>query len=250
MAVSTHRVCSDHRIFNGQSTCRFDSPYFLAVRRSADGIVPVAWTRRPCPGVNRNVISRASSSRCRRLDGPGAHRRHPLRLRRPDREQPAADGAAGGGGAAALPRVVRPPPLPRPRAHPHHQRRAGGVGADAAWSTLPIATTVTRGRPQCREDGEASSLHSGSRTSLRRSIEARAHFATRQQRCSRRLHDGDILHRHDGDCHWRCCMAPMSRRVAQSVVSSAIRSTRHVDAIFYSPVASSNACTHETQRSR
>src|SRR3990172_5077559 len=43
-------------------------------------------------------------------------RGYPLRLRRPDREQPAADGAAGGGGAAALPRVVRPPPLPRPRA--------------------------------------------------------------------------------------------------------------------------------------
>ena len=42
-------------------------------------------------------------------------RRYPLRLRRPDREQPAADCVVGGGGAAALPRMVRPLPLPRPR---------------------------------------------------------------------------------------------------------------------------------------
>ena len=57
------------------------------------------------------------------------HRRYPLCLRRPDREQPAADGVVGGGSAAALPGMVRPPPLPRPRTHPHHQWRAGGVGA-------------------------------------------------------------------------------------------------------------------------
>ena len=65
--------------------------------------------------------------------GARSDRRHPLRLRRPDREQPAADGAVGGRGAAALPRVVRPPPLPRPRAHPHHQRRAGRLGSKVAW---------------------------------------------------------------------------------------------------------------------
>ncbi|MBX3121037.1 MAG: restriction endonuclease subunit S [Fimbriimonadaceae bacterium] len=40
------------------------------------------------------------------------------------------DGVAGGSGAAALSRMVRPPPLSRPRTHPHHQRRAGGVGQD------------------------------------------------------------------------------------------------------------------------
>ncbi len=30
-----------------------------------------------------------------------------------------------------LPGMVRPPPLPRPRAHPHHQRRAGRMEAES-----------------------------------------------------------------------------------------------------------------------
>ena len=37
-----------------------------------------------------------------------------LCIRRPDREQPEADGVVGGGNATALPRVVRSPPVPRP----------------------------------------------------------------------------------------------------------------------------------------
>ena len=42
------------------------------------------------------------------------HCLHPLRLRRPDREQSAADSLAGAGGAAALQGVVCSPPLPWP----------------------------------------------------------------------------------------------------------------------------------------
>ena len=38
-------------------------------------------------------------------------------------------GVAGRSSAATLPRVVRLPPLPRARTHPHHQRCAGRVGA-------------------------------------------------------------------------------------------------------------------------
>jgi len=41
-----------------------------------------------------------------------------LGLRRPDREQPAADQDSGGHGARPLPRVVRQIPLSRPRARP------------------------------------------------------------------------------------------------------------------------------------
>ncbi len=59
-----------------------------------------------------------------------SHRIHPLRLRRPDREQPPAHRLAGAGGAAALPGVVRPPALPRPRACQDRGRGAGGVGED------------------------------------------------------------------------------------------------------------------------
>ncbi len=50
-------------------------------------------------------------------------------LRRPDREQPAADCAAGGSGADALPRMVRPLPLPRPRTRQDHRRPPRGMGA-------------------------------------------------------------------------------------------------------------------------
>ena len=46
---------------------------------------------------------------------PKSYSFNPLSLRRPDREQPAADCVVGGGGAVALPRVVCTIPLPRPR---------------------------------------------------------------------------------------------------------------------------------------
>lgn len=48
------------------------------------------------------------------------NRGHSLRLRRPDRKQPAADTVFGTGRTPALQRMVRPPPLPRPRTHQNH----------------------------------------------------------------------------------------------------------------------------------
>jgi hypothetical protein len=58
------------------------------------------------------------------------------------REQPAANGTVGGGGAATLSGMVRPPPLPRPRAHPHHQRRAGRVAAKEARCCCGVKSRI------------------------------------------------------------------------------------------------------------
>ena len=77
------------------------------------------------PGVDRNVLHllkvRTPATRT------GTRCFDPLRIRRPDREQPAADCAVGGSGADALPRVVRPLPLPRPRTRQDHRRPPRGV---------------------------------------------------------------------------------------------------------------------------
>jgi hypothetical protein len=61
------------------------------------------------------------------------NRRHPIDLRRLDREQSAAHTNFGGDGPRPLPRVVRSLPLPRPRKPParrlsarRHSRRLGG----------------------------------------------------------------------------------------------------------------------------
>ena len=59
---------------------------------------------------------------------PAEDRRHPLRLRRPDREQHAAHRAPGGDGAAHLPRVVRRLPLSGAR----------GCPCSGVWSLGPI----------------------------------------------------------------------------------------------------------------
>ena len=82
-------------------------------------------------------------------DAADSDRRHPLRLRRPDREQPAADCAVGGGGADALPRVVRPLPLPRPRTRQDHRRPPRGVGARTCGDVCDALQAV---RPHSKPD--------------------------------------------------------------------------------------------------
>ena len=122
---------------------------FSDAEHSAVSDKPCAHLRCPShqPGYSERLRYPTSTHRCSR-----AHRRHPLCLRRPDREQPEADGVVGGGSAAALSGMVRPPPL---SGH-EHTRITHGV--PEGWERKPIAeltTFVNRGiAPHYDDDAE------------------------------------------------------------------------------------------------
>ena len=81
------------------------------------------------PGVNRNDLHDMASS-----NGPtvsGENRLYPVCLRRPDREQPTADGVAGGGSGSFIRNGSSAFASPATNS-PHHPRRAGG------WSSNPL----------------------------------------------------------------------------------------------------------------
>src|SRR5258706_11051594 len=68
------------------------------------------------------------------------YRGNPVSLRRPDREQPAAHPDSGGYGPRAIPRVVRPLPLPWPRKPPPRRFPLGEI--PQGWEVAPLSSLV------------------------------------------------------------------------------------------------------------
>ncbi len=97
--------------------------------RASSGRCRAIGAGRTVTAHRRASQSQASRGRVPTSSTPAQDRRHPLRLRRPHREQQPPDQDSGGDGPADLPRVVRRLPVSRARG-----RAAGGfgVGPDSA----------------------------------------------------------------------------------------------------------------------